>query len=207
MSRHPERGFTLIELVLALSIVAIMVTMLFGGLRVGLRAWQRGEERAAVLQHARSVTQLLQEALGGIYAYRGRADQDTPGAGEVLLFQGEAERLSFVTVSPPVSLPAAIAFVAVTLSMDAGNAPGLAIREKALPNFNPFETVTPSVVDPTITAIRFRYLRDDGTWEETWDGPEEHMVPRAVEVTLTAMTNGRVQQAPPITVPIRVNSQ
>jgi general secretion pathway protein J len=205
MRRHPERGFTLIELVLALSIVAIMVTMLFGGLRVGLRAWQRGEERAAVLQHARSVTQLLQEALGGIYAYRGRVEEATPG--EVLLFQGEAERLSFVTVSPPMSLPAPIPFVAVTLSIDAGNAPGLAIREKALPNFNPFEAVAPSVVDPAITAIRFRYLRDEGTWEETWDGPVERIVPRAVEVTLTAMTNGRVQQAPPITVPIRVNSQ
>jgi general secretion pathway protein J len=205
MRRHLERGFTLIELVLALTIVAVMVTLLFGGLRVGLRAWQRGEERAAVLQHARSVTQLLQESLGGIYAYRGRADQDTPT--DVLLFQGEAERLSFVTVSPPMSLPAAIAFVAVTLSMDAGDAPGLAIREKALPNFNPFEAVAPNVVDPTITAIRFRYLRDDGTWEETWDGQDERMVPRAVEVTLTAMMNGRVQQAPPITVPIQVNSQ
>ena len=205
MRRHLERGFTLIELVLALTIVAVMVTLLFGGLRVGLRAWQRGEERAAVLQHARSVTQLLQESLGGIYAYRGRADQDTPS--DVLLFQGEAERLSFVTVSPPMSLPAAIAFVAVTLSMDAGDAPGLAIREKALPNFNPFEAVAPSVVDPTITAIRFRYLRDEGTWEETWDGQDERMVPRAVEVTLTAMMNGRVQQVPPITVPIRVNSQ
>jgi len=203
--RHLEPGFTLIELVLALTIVAVMVTLLFGGLRVGLRAWQRGEERAAVLQHARSVTQLLQESLGGINAYRGRADQDTPS--DVLLFQGEAERLSFVTVSPPMSLPAAIAFVAVTLSMDAGDAPGLAIREKALPNFNPFEAVAPSVVDPTITAIRFRYLRDDGTWEETWDGQDERMVPRAVEVTLTAMMNGRVQQAPPITVPIRQNVQ
>ena len=123
------------------------------------------------------------------------------------MFQGGADRLSFVTVSPPISLPAPIPFVAVTLSMDAGNAPGLAIREKALPNFNPFEAVAPSAVDPTITAIRFRYLRDEGEWEETWDGPVERIVPRAVEVTLTAMTNGRVQQAPPITVPIRVNSQ
>ena len=175
MRRHLERGFTLIELVLALSIVAIMVTMLFGGLRVGLRAWQRGEERAAALQHTRSMTQLLQEALGGIHAYRGQADKDTTAQTPVVMFQGAAERVSFVTVSPPMSLPAAIAFVAVTLSMDAGDAPGLAIREKALPNFNPFEAVAPSVVDPTITAIRFRYLRDDGTWEETWDGQDERI--------------------------------
>ena len=206
MRRHAERGFTLIELVLALSIVAIMITLLSGGLRVGLRAWQRGEERAGVLQHARSMTQLLQEALSGTYTYRGQADKDNT-QNQVVLFQGEAGRVSFVTVSPPMPLLAAIPFVAVTLSMDGGKAPGLAIREKALPNFNPFEAVAPSAVDPSITAIRFRYLRDEGAWEDEWDGPVERIVPRAVEVTLTAMTNGRVQQAPPITVPIRVNSQ
>ena len=207
MRRRAERGFTLIELVLALSIVAIMVTMLFGGLRVGLRAWQRGEERAAVLQHARSMTQLLQEALGGIHAYSGQADKDTTAQAQVVMFQGGAERVSFVTVSPPMPLAATIPFIAVTLSMDAGDAPGLAIREKALPNFDPFEAVPPSVVDPTISAVRFRYLRDEGTWEETWDGVEERAVPRAVEVTLTAMVNGRVRELPPLVVPIRVNWQ
>jgi len=206
MRRHAERGFTLIELVLALSIVAIMITLLFGGLRVGLRAWQRGEERAGVLQHARSMTQLLQEALSGTYTYRGQADKDN-AQNQVILFQGEAGRVSFVTVSPPMPLLAAIPFVAVTLSMDAGNAPGLAIREKALPNFDPFEAVAPSVVDPTITAVSFRYLREEGTWEETWDGVEERAVPRAVEVTLTALIDGRVREAPPITVPIRQNVQ
>ncbi len=207
MKRRAERGFTLIELMLALTIVAILVTMLFGGLRVGLRAWQRGEERAAALQHTRSMTQLLQEALGGIHAYRGQADKDTTAQAQVVMFQGAAERVSFVTVSPPMSLAATIPFIAVTLSVDAGDAPGLAIREKALPNFDPFEAVAPSVVDPTITAVRFRYLREEGTWEETWDGVEERAVPRAVEVTLTALIDGRVREAPPITVPIRQNVQ
>lgn len=205
MKRRAERGFTLIELVLALSILAIMVTMLFGGLRVGIRAWQRGEERAAVLQHGRSITQLLQEALAGIYAYRGQADKDTPT--QFILFQGTTERLSFVTVSPPVSFPVPMPFTAVTLSLDSGDVPGLAIREKALPNFDPFEAVAPSVVDPTITAIHFRYLRDGGSWEETWDGADERAVPQSVEATLSAMVNGRVQELPPLVVPIRVNSQ
>jgi prepilin-type N-terminal cleavage/methylation domain-containing protein len=51
------RGFTLIELVLALSILAIMITVLFGGLRMGLRAWQQGEDRPAVLQQGIGETQ------------------------------------------------------------------------------------------------------------------------------------------------------
>jgi prepilin-type N-terminal cleavage/methylation domain-containing protein len=206
MRRRAAQGFTLIELVLALSIVAIMVTMLFGGLRVGLRAWQRGEERAAELQHSRSMTQLLEQSLAGTYWYLGRIDQIQ--GSPVLLFKGEAERLNFVTVSPPLPLPAPIPFVAVTLSVDAGTAPGLAIREKALPNFDPFEAVAPSVVDPTIASIRFRYLRIGAGWEEAWDSAEERALPTAVEVTVTPAADGRGAQPQPIiiTVPIRVSA-
>jgi general secretion pathway protein J len=205
MRRRATEGFTLIELVLALSIVAIMVTMLFSGLRVGLRAWQRGEDRAAVLQRSRSMSQILEDALGGTTWYMGLLDQTsvTP----VLLFKGEADRVYFVTGSPPVPLSAGIPFVAVTLSIDSGNAPGLAIREKALPNFDPFESLAPMVVEPTVSAIRFRYMRDAGAWEEAWDGNEERALPRAIEVTVTTTVDGRVEESPPLVVSFRMNAQ
>jgi len=202
MRRSGERGFTLLELVLALSIVALMLTVLFGGLRVSLRAWQRGEERAESLQHERSVIRLVEQALAGAHTFQGQTDQNSQPQG---VFKGEAERGSFVTVSPPMPLPAPIAFTALTLSVDAGASPGLAIREKALPNFNPFEAVAPSVVDPSISAIRFRYLRDVGQSAAVWDGAEEKTLPRAIEAALTAQINGRAQQIL-ITVPIRVTS-
>lgn len=206
MRRRAAPGFTLIELVLALTIVAILVTMLFGGLRVGLRAWQRGEERATALQHARSMRRFLEDALAGTYWYLGQTDQND--ASPVLVFKGEANRLTFVTVSPPIPFPLPIPFVAVTLSMDAGSAPGLAVREKALPNFDPFEEVAPSVVDPTIASISFRYLRAGGDWEDVWDGAGERALPQSVEVTVTPSTDGRVEPPQPviIMVPIRVNS-
>ena len=204
MRRRGEQGFTLIELVLALTIVALMVTILFAGLRVGLHAWQRGEERAANLQHGRSLTQLLEESLGGAYPFTGQLDQDS--ASPVLLFKGEADRVAFVTVSPPMPLSGAIPFVAVTLSIDSGTSAGLAIREKALPNFDPFEMVAPSVVDPAISGIHFRYLRDGGGWEDSWDAASEAAMPRAIEVTLTATVNGQLQQSPPLVVSIQVNA-
>ena len=78
MRRRGDRGFTLIELVLALTIVALMLTILFSSLRVGLRAWQRGEERAEALQYSRSMSQLVELALGGAYPLQGRIDKDKP---------------------------------------------------------------------------------------------------------------------------------
>ena len=112
-----------------------------------------------------------------------------------------------MTVSPPIPLPTPVAFTAITLSAEGRPAPGLTIREKALPNFDPFEEVQPSLVDPSVTGIRFRYLRgSDGTWEDTWDVVQEQALPRAIEVTLIASVNGQVQEQPAVTVPVRVTT-
>jgi general secretion pathway protein J len=203
MRRRGQQGFTLLELVLALSIVAVMLVVLFGGLRVSLRAWARGEERAEALQHGRGLTQLVEQAVAGTYPFQGQLDQNSQAQ---LFFVGEADRLSFVTISPPIPLPAPIAFTAVTLSAG-GSTSGLTVREKALPNFDPFEEVAPSLVDPSVTAIRFRYQRGaDGSWEDTWDVVQEQSLPRAIEVTLTAMVNGRLQEQPALTIPVRVTT-
>ena len=204
MTRDREAGFTLIELVLALTIVAAMLAIVFGGLRVGIRAWQRGEERTESLQHARSLSALLALSIGGATAYLGPAPA---GAQPDVLFQGETDHISFVTVAPPFPLPAQIAYTAVTIGIDEGDRPGFAVREKALPNDDPFEQVTPTVVDPSLTAVRFRYLRDtEGSWEDTWDGAQERSLPKAVEVTLTTQVAGQPVEQAPITVPIRVTT-
>jgi len=204
VTRRGQQGFTLLELVLALSIVAAMLAIVFGGLRLGIRAWQRGEERTETLQHARSLASLLASSIGGTAPYLGPAPA---GVQPEVLFQGETDKISFVTATPPFPLPAPIAFTAVTLSIDEGKQPGFAIREKALPNDDPFEESPPIVVDPSLTAVRFRYLRDaEGSWEERWDGAQERSLPKAVEVTLTTMVGDQPVEQPPVTVSIRATA-
>jgi general secretion pathway protein J len=204
MRRRDQRGFTLLELVLALSIVAAMLAIVFGGLRVGIRAWQRGGERSEALQHARSLAALLAQSLGGTAAYLAPA---AAGAQADVLFQGQPDRLGFVTTSPPFPLPGTIAYTAVMLSVDEGEQVGFAIREKAMPNEDPFEETPPILVDPTLTAVRFRYMRDvEGSWEDVWDGAQERALPRAIEVTLTTLVNGLPVEQPPIAVSLRVTA-
>ena len=70
---HPARtaGFTLLELLLALSIVGVLLAIAFGGLRTGIMAWTRGEDRADVQQRARGLSQILVRTVGGAYPYQG----------------------------------------------------------------------------------------------------------------------------------------
>jgi hypothetical protein len=102
-------------------------------------------------------------------------------------------------------LPAAvsIAFTAVQVTLDGGEAAGLAVRQKALPNTDAFERVAPALVDGSVTALRFRYLRDGAaSWEERWDAGAEQRLPRAVEITLTTSAGTRMIQHPPIIVSV-----
>ena len=64
-TRRGQLGFTLIELMLALTIVATLLAVTFAGLRVGLGAWRRGEARAEAQQHVRSLFSVLARTVGG----------------------------------------------------------------------------------------------------------------------------------------------
>ncbi len=194
------RGFTLLELLIALSIVAALLVILLGGLRVGLAAWRQGEDRAEAHQHLRSLAGLLSRSVAGTFPYR---MPPQPGGTPVIWFQGEKQRLAFVTLSPPFPLASPIAFTAVIVAHEGGERPGLSVKEKALPNVDPFEADTPLFVDPTVTAITFRYLKPGGGWEARWDGAAEAGLPQAVEIRLTTRINGRAESFPPLTITLR----
>src|SRR2546428_1834122 len=92
------RGFTLVELLIALAIVGLLLTIAFGGLRVAMAAWTPGEDRAEAHQHLRAIAFTLARALGAAYPYRG-AKGDAPEA--LKLFNGAEQKLQVVTHAPP----------------------------------------------------------------------------------------------------------
>ncbi len=192
------RGFTLIEVVIALTIVGAMLAVMFGGLRVGVAAWRQGDARAEALQHIRSLSQVFTQALGGTHPYRTGA---AGAAATHLLFVGEPDRIAFVTATPPVPFATPIAFAAIVLARDAS---GLQVLQRPLPDRDPFERLTPVVTDPTVTDLRLRYLRPDGGWETHWDGTRELTLPAAVEVTLRTTRGDRPDGHAPVVIALRV---
>jgi len=179
VKRSTVRGFTLLELMLALGIVAVVVVVLLGGLRVGLGAWQRAEAHSMALDHTRSALALVEHALDGAFPYR-----VTPEGKQQpqILFEGAPDRLTFATFSPPFPTGSPAAFTAVILSGDMG---GLTVRQQVLPNWIVPERLEPVLVDAATSTVRFRYLPVEGeVWQDEWDMSTEDGLPRAVEVTL-----------------------
>lgn len=193
------RGFTLLELLLALGIVAFLLVIVSGGLRIGLTAWQRGEERTATLDRSRSLVVLLEHALAGAFPYRVTTETEREPR---ILFDGRPDRLTFATLSPPLPGGPTTAFSAVSLAADGG---GFALRQQVLPNRIVLDRLDPVLVDAQTTAVRFRYLgQEPEAWQEAWDITKEEALPRAVEITLVTGLGARSAQQT-LTVPIQVN--
>jgi len=194
------RGFTLLELLIALAIVGALVAIAFGGLRVAVASWRQGEDRAEAHQHVRSVALILARTISAAYPYRAsRSDGPEP----VVLFAGTETRLEFVTQATPFPDAIPIAFTAVVLSFDASGEPGLVVRQRALPNRQPFNEAAIVYRDPSVTTLKLAYLDEGGAWKDTWDGAEAKATPRAVRVTVGTSHNGRAQELPPLTVSLR----
>ena len=52
-------GLTLVEVLIAVTILATIVVLMASALRVGARAWEAGEKRAAAQQELRAIVELL----------------------------------------------------------------------------------------------------------------------------------------------------
>lgn len=193
-------GFTLLEVLIAISIVGALLVIAFSGLRVAMGAWRQGEARAEAHQHVRAVAHTLTRALGAAYPYRA-----TRGASPeaVVLFDAGDKRLEFVTQSPPLPLQAPIAFTAVGIALEEGDTPGLVVRQRPLPNREPFTEGTVVMRDPSVTSLTFSFLTEDGSWVESWNGQDAKTIPQAVQVRLGVTLDGRVHTMTPMTVTLR----
>ena len=192
------RGFTLVEVIIALAIVGVLVVTAFGGLRVAVGAWRRGDERAEAQQHVRTLTLTIARAVGASFPYAApRQEGETPS----ILFSGQADRLEFVTQSSPFPSPIPVAFTAVVIELATGEAPKLVIRQRVLPNRDPFKDAPPLLEDETIRTLELSYLGDGG-WQPEWNAQTEAALPRAIRIGLGRAAGTTERPLPALTVAI-----
>ena len=199
--RHGAAGFTLLELLMALAIVGALLAIAFGGLRMAISAWTRGDDRAEIQQHTRGITQILGRAVGAAYPYKGAFGE---GPEKRILFRGAEHKLELVTQAAafPSAIPAAFTAVVIALE-DGAEGRALVVRQRILPNREPFSEAAVVLRDPSIQGLQLQYLTSGGSWTDTWDADEEKKLPSAIRIRLATTRNDTLEPSPPITVSLR----
>lgn len=95
----PEKrgGFTLLELIIALTVLGVIVTIVFGALRVGVRAWEKGEKDIERRQRERIVLDRIAQQLTSIH----RPKDLPPAELAPYLLRGDAASVEFIS---PIAL-------------------------------------------------------------------------------------------------------
>jgi general secretion pathway protein J len=91
-----ERGFTLLELLVSMTLLALVLGLLFGGLRTGTRVWEAGARRGDDLARLQAVHGFLRRQLGALQPLAQRQRNLAPRS----TFSGAREAVSFTGFLP-----------------------------------------------------------------------------------------------------------
>ncbi len=102
--RNSEGGFTLIELIIATTIVSMILAIILSGMRLSIRAWEVGEGRVEVYQIGRVILEKMSQEIKAMYPYRYEKDfpaEDKPESVKkrILALKCEPHGLRFTTIA------------------------------------------------------------------------------------------------------------
>ena len=182
------RGFTLLELVVALALLAVMLSLLFGGLRLGTRVWNAVEQRTVTLHDNQLAAHFILRQIEQARPVFLRDSSGAPAAG----FAGNPTALQFV--APLASRAGAGGLY--RLSLDVVNT-GEQTRRLEL-SYTLFQTEQweaygasdaprTVVLYQTLSEVEFSYFgspapKTPARWLSTWQDPEN--LPRLVRLRL-----------------------
>ena len=93
--RLTQSGFTLLELLISVTLLGMILVLLFGGLRLGVRSWDAVQQQVDNLNTERSVESFLRREMSLAQPYRWKG-----GTGQRLAFLGERSKVNFVAQLP-----------------------------------------------------------------------------------------------------------
>jgi general secretion pathway protein J len=187
--RGDARGFTLLELVAALAILALIAGSVAVGIRLAARSIERGEAVAREAARFRAAVGIVERAI------RSLSSLPVPVEGQAAVyFSGEERKLRFLTDLAPATFGGG-GMRLISFFLLPGPGGGLAVA--TAPPFRPggagnWEgTEGARLLVPGATEVSFTYSEGpakDGTWEwlPGWEPKESAILPAAVRLEFTA---------------------
>lgn len=172
------RGFTLLELVIAMTLTGMVMVLLYGGFDLGVRSWDSGQARADRLDEVR----LSQDFLRRQLRQSTTVFRNDPDLGRVLYFNGEAQRVGWV--APMLQYLGLGGLYYIELDR-VGDPDDGQLRLRWFP-YNPADVidvldgddVEQTVLLEGVTDFRVQYFGpgeqfdDEPEWHEEWQNPQ-----------------------------------
>ncbi|HVR81432.1 MAG TPA: type II secretion system protein J [Luteimonas sp.] len=185
-------GFTLIEVLLATTLLAAGLALAFATLRAATVTVNRGELIAQRSERIRAVEGFLRTRITSARAIAFALDQDS---GLAVRFIGESARMRFVADLPDY-LGWGGPYLHDISVADSGNGQRLLVSFSMVQNGVELVEPSPRKPEPLVedlSAVRFRYRGLDadgglGGWQERWTAPDR--LPLQVSVQISARDGG-----------------
>jgi len=187
-------GFTLLELLISLTILSIVVVLVFGGFRIGGRAWEKGEEEVENQQRMRVVFDMIKGQISSACASKAMASQDNATS----YMTGNASSMEFMSYASLLPGDKGVVYVKYRVSEEGGGeGVRLSFSEKESVFLDKEESTEKPEDEkdfheliPRAKEIRFEYLslgekEEKPKWTEQWEGTQDIGLPPAVRLLVT----------------------
>jgi general secretion pathway protein J len=192
-------AFTLVEVMVTLTIMGFILLMIFGAFRLGIAAWEKGETNKEAYQRTRIASQLISQQMKSAVPYKIKTQK---AEGDYLAFEGKARSLKFVSALSLKAKKASGLVYAFYEFREGGKGGGrLILYEGRVLNKNFLEENPPEdaavPIFEGLADVRFEYYREEdpeknriGGWVEEWSAKEEKELPAALRLTLLSQKGG-----------------
>lgn len=200
-------GFTLVEVMVTLTILGFILLMIFGAFRLGLSAWERGDSTKEEYQKVRILSQMISQQIKSIVPYKIKTKK---AGGDYLAFEGKKRSLRFVSALP-LKARGAEGFVYVVYEFKEGRGEKggtLVLYEQRVLNRDFFEDEVKeesgiSLLEG-VTDIQFEYYQEENQdknqkegWVEEWNAKEVKAFPKSLKMTfLQKNGEGKGEEVP-----------
>ncbi|MCD9030521.1 prepilin-type N-terminal cleavage/methylation domain-containing protein [Luteimonas sp. Y-2-2-4F] len=184
--RPRQRGFTLLEILLATALLAAGLALGFATLQASTATVERGETLARESERMRAASTFLRRRLGGALPMAFEHDAQT---GLALRFDGEADRMRFVAELPDYLGRGGPSLHELSVLRD-GDALQLAVAFTSVVGGAAFDEREPRPPEPLargLRSVRFSYRGIDATgaptpWLDRWAGADELPLQVRIEI-------------------------
>jgi len=184
------QGFTLLELLIGMTLVGFILALLFAGLNLGTRSWEAGEQRMVTSSRQAVVVDFIRRVIERTDPMRWRVGEE-----DQLAFAGEAESLRFVGALAMHEGTTGNHLIALDLARGE-NGRDLVMRwrlpDLREPGFGPLEQAEPKVLLKAIRSMTLAYFgaeadTEEPAWHDQW--LNQKAPPELIRLRLT-MENG-----------------